>query len=95
MLDKLITYIVCWYKTLYQVLLVEWTNLQYDHDHDGPRSFGSFIYIYIIQLRIDRSICSIHEEITSIKLYTQCNSHSGLRKGVYSLIEVISNEPNK
>ena len=26
MLDKLITYIVCWYKTLYQVLPVEWTN---------------------------------------------------------------------
>jgi hypothetical protein len=27
MLDKLITYIVCWYKTLYQVLPVAWTNL--------------------------------------------------------------------
>jgi hypothetical protein len=26
MLDKLITYIVCWYKTLYQVLPVAWTN---------------------------------------------------------------------
>jgi len=26
MLDKLITYIVCWYKTLYQVLPVVWTN---------------------------------------------------------------------
>jgi len=25
MLDKLITYIVCWYKTLYQVLPVAWT----------------------------------------------------------------------
>jgi len=26
MLDKLITYIVCWYKTLYQVLPVVWTK---------------------------------------------------------------------
>jgi hypothetical protein len=26
MLDKLITYIVCWYNTLYQVLSVVWTN---------------------------------------------------------------------
>jgi hypothetical protein len=26
MLDKLITYIVCLYKTLYQVLPVAWTN---------------------------------------------------------------------
>ena len=33
-------------------------------------------------LRIDRNFCSVHEEIT-------------LRKGVYNLIEVISNEPNK
>ena len=48
-------------------------------------------------LRIDRNFCSVHEEITSIRLYTPCNprSGSGLRKGVYSLIEVISNEPNK
>jgi len=29
------------------------------------------------------------------RLYTQCNSHNGLCKGVYNLIEVISNEPNK
>ena len=40
-------------------------------------------------LRIDRNFCSIHEEITSITLYTPCN------KGVYNLIEVISNEQNK
>jgi len=26
MLDKLITYIVCWYNTMYQVLPVPWTN---------------------------------------------------------------------
>jgi len=26
MLDKLITYIVCWYKTMYQVLPVAWNN---------------------------------------------------------------------
>jgi hypothetical protein len=31
-------------------------------------------------------------EITSIRLYTPC---CGLRKDVYNLIEVISNEPNK
>jgi hypothetical protein len=28
-------------------------------------------------------------------LYTLSNQHSGLRKGVYNLIEVISNELNK
>ena len=39
-------------------------------------------------------ICSAHEEITSIRLYTPGNLCSGLRKGVYNLIEVISNEPN-
>jgi hypothetical protein len=43
----------------------------------------------------DRNLCSVHEEITSIRLYTLCNPRSSLRKGVYSLIEVISNEPNK
>ena len=43
-------------------------------------------------LRIDRNFCSVHEEITSIRLYTPC---SGLRKGAYNLIEVISNESNK
>jgi len=26
MLDNLITYIACWYKTLYQVLPVVWNN---------------------------------------------------------------------
>jgi len=26
MLDKLVTYTVCWYKILYQVLSVAWTN---------------------------------------------------------------------
>ena len=45
------------------------------------------------QLRIDRNFFSVHEEITSIRLYTPGNSE--LRKGVYNLIEVISNEPNK
>ena len=52
----------------------------------------SFISFY---LRIDRNFCSVHEEITSIRLYTPCNPRSELRKGVYNLIEVISNEPNK
>ena len=40
-------------------------------------------------------LCSVHEEITSVRLYTLCNPRSTLRKGVYNLIEVISNEPNK
>jgi hypothetical protein len=35
-------------------------------------------------LRIDRNFCSVHEEITSIRLYTLCNPRSGLRKGVYN-----------
>jgi len=30
MLDKLITYIVCLYKTLYQILPVVWTNCYRD-----------------------------------------------------------------
>ena len=46
-------------------------------------------------LRIDRNFYSVHEEIASIRLYTQCSLRSGLRKGVFNLIEVISNEPNK
>jgi len=46
-------------------------------------------------LRIDRNFCSVHEEVTSIWLYTPCNQRSGLRQGVYNLIEVISNEPKK
>ena len=33
-------------------------------------------------LRIDRNFCSVHV-------------HTGLRKGVYNMIGVISNEPNK
>jgi hypothetical protein len=42
--------------------------------------------------RIDRNFCSVHEEITSLSLYTPGNLRSWLRKGVYNLIEVISNE---
>jgi hypothetical protein len=49
----------------------------------------------ICPLRIDLNLCSVHEEITSIRLYTLCNPCSSLRKGVYSLIVVLSNEPNK
>jgi hypothetical protein len=45
-------------------------------------------------LRIDRSFCSIHEEITSIMWYIQCSPRSVLSNGVNNLIEVISNEPN-
>ena len=32
MLDKLITYIACWYKTLYQILPVLWTCITTSHD---------------------------------------------------------------
>jgi hypothetical protein len=39
-------------------------------------------YFLFKYLRIDRNFCSVHEEITSIRLYTLCNPHSGLRKGV-------------
>ena len=46
-------------------------------------------------LRVDRNFCSVHEEITSIRLYTPGIPRSGLCKGVCNLIEVISNEPNK
>ena len=54
-----------------------------------------FLNNFRVKLRIDRNFCLVHEEITSIRLYTPCNPHSGLRKVVYNLIEVISNEPNK
>ena len=48
-------------------------------------------------LRIDHNFCSVHEEITSVRSYIPCNPRrpSRLCKGVYNLIEVISNEPNK
>ena len=58
-------------------------------------------YMYIVffknneYLMIVRNFCLVHEEITSTRLYTPCNPRNGLRKGVYNLIEVISNEPNK
>jgi hypothetical protein len=55
----------------------------------------SRIHLIMFLLRIDRNFCSVHEEITPIRLYTPANPSSGLRKGVYNLIEVISNEPNK
>ena len=54
-----------------------------------------FIGSWFDYLRIDRNFCSVHEEITSIRLYTPYNLRSSLCKGVYNLIEVISNEPNK
>ena len=33
------------------------------------------IYLFIY-LRIDRNFCLVHEEITSIRLYTPCNPHT-------------------
>ena len=53
---------------------------------------GQLWYIY---LRIDRKFCSVHEEVTSIRLCTLDNPRSGLRKDVYNLIKVISYDPNK
>ena len=44
-----------------------------------------------VYLMIDRNFCSVHAEVTSIRLYTPCNQRSRL----HNLIEVISNEPNK
>jgi hypothetical protein len=52
-------------------------------------------YLWKKYLRIDRNFCSVHDEITSLRLYTPGNPRSGLRQGVYDLIEVISNEQNK
>ena len=45
-----------------------------------------FKYMY---LRIDRNFCSVHEEITSIRLHTPCDPRSALCKDVYNLIEGI------
>ena len=63
-----------------------------------PDIKSRMIYILIPEcryLRIDCNFCLTHEEITSIRLYTPCNPRSGLRKGVYNLIVIISNKPNK
>jgi hypothetical protein len=46
-------------------------------------------YTQSIYLIIDRNLCSVHEEITAIRFYTPNNPRSGLRRGVYNLIEVI------
>ena len=54
---------------------------------DDKITFGGY-------LRIDRNFCSVHEEITSIRLYPPGSSRRVLRKGVYNLIEVISNNSN-
>ena len=57
--------------------------------------FKCVYHIFFSHLRIDRNFCLVHEEITSIRLYTPCNPRSGLLKGVYNLIEIILNESNK
>jgi hypothetical protein len=46
---------------------------------------------YLVYLRIDRNFCSVHEEITSIRLYTPCNPHNGLCKGVYKRMNRTNN----
>jgi hypothetical protein len=68
-----------------RAVVIRWFSL-----NEAPLGLFKFISDYF-----DRNFCSVHEEITSIRLYTQCNPCSGLRKGVYNLIEVISNESNK
>jgi hypothetical protein len=52
-------------------------------------------YLWKKYLRIDRNFCSVHDEITSLRLYTPGKPRSGLPKGAHNLIEVISNEQNK
>ena len=49
MLDKLITYIVCWYKTLYQVLPVAWTSCITTHRDTGSNSKLELIHIVLYQ----------------------------------------------
>ena len=60
----------------------------------GVHSASNRMYVphlvTLCHLRIDRNFCSVHEEITSIRLYTPGDPRIGLRKGVYNLIEVIS-----
>jgi hypothetical protein len=69
-----------------------WTthhNLLLRQDVDITYHVTTYIYLPIyytytcteILLRIDRNFCSLHEEITSIRLYTPCNPRSVLRKG--------------
>ena len=69
-----------------------WTthyNLLWRQDVDITYHVTTYIYLPIyytytcteILLKIDRNFCSLHEEITSIRLYTRCNPRSVLRKG--------------
>jgi hypothetical protein len=57
--------------------------------NEAPLGLFSFSFY----LRIDRNFCSVHEEITPIRLYTPCNPRSGLgkRKGVDNMIEIAIN----
>jgi hypothetical protein len=53
MLDKFITYIVCWYKILYQTLPVAWTNrITTRHDRDSKW------YWFTQQARPDTKYCT-------------------------------------
>ena len=49
MLDKVITYIVCWYNTLYQVLPVTWTNHITTRRDTISRTEGSTWYKVLYQ----------------------------------------------
>jgi hypothetical protein len=57
MLDKFITCIVCWYKILYQVLPVVWTNRLTTSSHNRlgmiqslvPTHYVCNVYLYILQ----------------------------------------------
>jgi hypothetical protein len=75
------------------VLLI--LNMEVSHNLTGASRITLRHWKRVKHLRIDRNFCSVHEKITSIRLYTPCNPRSWLRNGVYNLIEVISNEPDK
>jgi hypothetical protein len=83
----------CGKRTVVQIRVISaWLT---DYSNINFRVTYHFIRVLIGLKNIDRNFCSVHEEITSIRLYTPGTPRSGLHKGVYNLIEVISNEPNK
>jgi hypothetical protein len=85
---------VSWPLTFTRSLVIGWFSL-----NEAPLGLFKFISDYLPYFEKNKYIfqyfCSVHEEITSIRLYTPGNPRSQLRKGVYNLIGVISNEPNK
>jgi hypothetical protein len=78
----------CWGVPVPLVVPVMLLVLEYDDKSWNTKEIqnGSYISSFSKYLRIDRNFCSIHEEITSIRLYTPCNPRL---HGVYNLIDVI------